>query len=226
MAEEILPEQGGHSEATLVYKIDKVDFKTFGVYVSKSTGIQDTPSLKEPQTVDWPDMHGIFIDMGAPRYNSREIELDCFIKADGKLDFFNKVRAFLQVFQKPGFRRLDFWIATKPLIYYVYLADGVEIDKQWHEGEMFGTFTLKLIDPFPIKRMLKQDGTQVNITLTSDKPVSIFWDVDVVTHDIMGEAVLSSHDYPVAGPHYPVIVGVIEEITNFTSNSDVIWNKY
>lgn len=224
MPEQILSEFAG-AESTLTYKIDGNDFLFYGVYVSASGGMQDAPSLKEPQTVNWPGSHGTVVDLAAPRYNNREIELDCFIKAAGKLDFFNKVRAFLQAFQKPGLRRLELWIATKPLVYLVYLSEGVNIEKQWHEDEMFGTFTLKLIDPHPVKRLLKVVGSAVSIQFTSANPISIFWGDGSVKHDLLDDVVLT-YNYASAGTYYPVVCGVIEEIEDFVHNAEVLWSKY
>lgn len=226
MPEQIFTEITGTETPSVVYKIDNVDFASFGVFVMKSSGMQDMPSLKEPQTVDWPGGHGTVVDLAAPRYNNREIELECFIQASGKLDFFNKVRAFLQAFQKPELRRLDLWIADKPQIFMVYLADGVSIEKQWHESDMFGTFTLKLIDPLPVKRLLKVTGTSASITLTSSNPISIYWGDGAKTLDVFGTAVTKTHTYT-SGTYYILIAGVIEEISGFTyAGLQMIWSKY
>lgn len=224
MPEQILNELAG-TESTLTYKIDGTSFLSYGVYVSASGGMQDAPSLKEPQTVNWPGSHGTVVDLAAPRYNNREINLDCFIRASGKLDFFHKVRAFLQAFQKPGLRRLELWIATKPLMYMVYLAEGVSIDKQWHASDMFGTFSLKLIEPSPIKRLLMQEGTQVTIEFKSENPIDIYWGDGTMNLGLL-DAVVVTHNYATPGPHYPLVCGVIEEMEDFIANSPILWSKY
>jgi hypothetical protein len=224
MPEQILNELAG-AESTLTYKIDGTSFLSYGVYVSASGGMQDAPSLKEPQTVNWPGSHGTVVDLAAPRYNNREINLDCFIRASGKLDFFHKVRAFLEAFQKPGLHRLELWIATKPLMYMVYLPNGVNIDKQWHTGEMFGTFSLKLIEPSPIKRLLMQEGTQVTIEFKSENPIDIYWGDGTMNPGLL-DVVAVTHNYTAPGPHYPLLCGVIEEIEDFITNSPIVWSKY
>lgn len=224
MPEQILNESFG-TESTLTYKLDGTSFLSYGVYVSASGGMQDAPSLKEPQTINWPGSHGTVVDLAAPRYNNREINLDCFIRASGKLDFFHKVRAFLQAFQKPKLRRLELWIATKPLMYMVYMADGVNIDKQWHDNEMFGTFSLKLIEPSPIKRLLMQEGTQVTIEFKSANPIDIYWGDGVENLGLLNEVVIT-HNYANPGPHYPLVCGVIEEVEDFIANSPILWSKY
>lgn len=228
MAEQVLTEISG-TESNLEYKIDGVSFTSFGVYVMSSSGMQNLPSIKESLTVDWPDGHGQIIDLSAPRYNYREIELECFIKASGKLDFFNKVRAFINAFQLPELRLLELSIASKPLLYYVYLANGVSIEKKWHDNEMFGTFTLNLIEPSPIKRLLICTGASCSFSFTSNNPIDIFWGDGSSEYNVMGTAVTKSKTYSGSATRYILLAGVIEEISAFTilsTNTDVVWSKY
>lgn len=225
MPEQIFNELSG-AESTLTYKIDGIDFLSYGVYVSASDGLQDAPSLKEPQTVNWPGSHGTVVDLAAPRYNNREIELDCFIRASGKLDFFTKVRAFLQAFQKPELRKLELWIANKPLVYMVYMADGVSIHKQWHADDMFGTFTIKLIDPLPIKRLLKRTGSVSVLNFASENPIDIYWGDGTKDLGKFGALVSITHTYPTNGTYYILVAGVIEEIEDFQTDAAFVWSKY
>jgi hypothetical protein len=46
-----------------------------------------------------------------------------------------------------------------------------------------------------------------------------------VDYDISGEDVAISHDYSQNGDYFPVITGCIDEITDFTTNAIVVWNK-
>ncbi|RYU93580.1 phage tail domain-containing protein [Emticicia agri] len=228
MPEQILDELSG-TESTLSYLIDGKNFLSeYGVYVSASGGMQDAPSLKEPQTVNWPGSHGTVVDLSAPRYNNREIELECFIKASGKMDFFTKVRAFQQAFQKPELRKLELRIIeNKPLIYMVYLADSITIEKQWHSEEMFGTFTLKLIEPSPVKRLLVRTGNTVSIQFASANPIDIYWGDGQKTLNVFGSDVNKTHNYSISGTYYILLCGVIEEISDFiAADTQTIWTKY
>ena len=158
MAEEILTEVSG-TEADLLYKLDGVNFLDFGVYVSESNGIIDGLAIKEPQITDWFGQHGQVVDLEAPRYQAREIELECFVYGSNKLEFYEKVRAFIQAFQKIGLRTLDLIIANKPLRFMVFVSDSMPFSKKWNAGGMVGTFSLKLKEPSPIKRLLKYNFT-------------------------------------------------------------------
>ncbi|WP_337043868.1 phage tail domain-containing protein [Emticicia sp. 17c] len=230
MPEETFTETTG-VEAALLYKIDGVDFLHYGVYVSASKGIVDMPSLKEPQTVDWPGSHGTVVDLSAPRYNAREIELECFMRASGKLDFFQKARAFIEVFQKPRLRKLELVIANKPLIYMVYLPEGIAFEKQWHTQEMFGTFTLKLVEPSPVKMLLKTTTTEpeqeIELEFHTQNPIDIYWGDGSSTLNALGLNLTKSHTYAVAGTYYVLFCGVIENITGFSGpNTEIVWSKY
>ncbi|WP_259016634.1 hypothetical protein [Emticicia fluvialis] len=218
----------GTESTGITYTIDGLEFLSdYGVYVTASKGMQDMPPLKEPQIVDWPDSHGTVVDLAAPRYTNRIIELECFMKASGKLDFFRKINTFLNAFQKPGLRRLDIRITDKPLIYMVYIADGVNIDKRWYQHEMFGTFTLKLVEPSPVKRLYVRTGITVSMTITTQNPIDIYWGDDKKTLNVFGNEVYVTHDYAGdPGPHFILLCGVIEEIKPIITNAEEVWNKY
>jgi hypothetical protein len=225
MAEQILTETSG-AETALSYKIDGVDFKNFGVYVSKSTGFFDGLTLKESQKTNWDGEHGEVIDLSAPRYNSREIVLECFISANGKLDFHLKVKTFLAAFYKPDLRKLEVVISNKPLIYMIYTPIAVDVEKKWNDGQMIGSFKLTLKEPQPIKRLLVKTGMSVSVTFTSNNPLNIYWGDGTKLLDTYGTAQTKTHTYATSGTYYILITGVIEEISNFTTNADVVWSKY
>lgn len=229
MAEQILSEIAG-TEAALSYKLDGVDFLSFNVWVSKSNGLVDALKMKEPQGRSWDGDHGSFVDLYSPRYESREIELECFIKASNKIDFYNKVTAFIKALQKPQLRRLDVIISNKPLIYMVYLAESVSIRKEWRSSDMIGTFSIKLIEPQPVKRLLKftavTGAMTVSMTLTTQNPVNIYWGDGSQLLDVYGDAITKTRVYASAGTYYILIAGVIEEISSFSTTAEVVWTKY
>lgn len=117
----------------------------------------------------------------------------------------------------------------KPLIYEVYNENGVSVSKQWRDELMVGTFSLKLQDPDPVKRILKFTQTDAatthTITLTSAKSVTIYWGDGTKTEDVYGTDISVSHTYPATGDYFAVIAGVIENITDFSTNGTIVWNK-
>lgn len=215
----------------LTYSIDGTDFKNWDIYVSESLGLLDRPKMKTPISVDWPDYHGEIVDLENKVLQPREITLNCFMKANGKIDFVTKLNKFLDVFSKSGTQRLRLDIdPTKPLIYEVYNENGIAINKRWNDDLMVGTFTLKLKEPDPVKRIvrhqrLSNDTKTLTITLTSTKAVTIFWGDGTQTNDVYGTDVTTSHEYASDGIFYAVIAGVIEDITDFSTNGNIVWNK-
>lgn len=213
------------------YLLDGVDFKTYGVYVSGSDGIMNRPKMKAPASLNWDNYHGESVDLSHKFYESREITLSCFIKAESKMDFIKKIAAFEQQFDKMGTNRLTIDVhPVKPLIYEVYCKDAIEISKEWSDELMVGTFKLKLIEPEPVKRILKyirvgESTKTCTITLTSTKYVNIYWGDGSVDYDISGDAVEITHDYSTNGDYFPVITGCIDEISSFDTNAIVVWER-
>lgn len=227
--EELLSELSSIKQLT--YIIDGEDFKDFGVFVSGSDGILDRPKIKKPVSFSWDNYHGNTVDLKNIIYDVREISLSCFIKADGKNDFADKLVKFLRIFDKPGTRRLMIDIhPTKPLVYEVYCEDSVNVKKKWNDGKMVGTFTLKLKEPEPVKRVLKhmRIGTSTRtctITISTDKLVNIYWGDGTSTFDVYGKNKTITHNYEENGEYFVVITGCIDEIQSFETNSIVIWTK-
>lgn len=232
----------------LAYLLDGVDFKTYGVGVSKGKGFTDGLKMKEPLKVEFNGYHGEVIDLTRPRYEAREITLECFIdRAGGKMAFVQAMMDFLEQFrakhQLPnntpagaelcaaGLHRLTLDIhPTKPLIYEVYLPDATNVDKEWNDKRMVGTFTLTLREPEPVKRVLKHMRTSeanksISLTITTSKLVNIYWGDGTTTQDVCGTNVTVTHDYSENGEYFAVITGVIEEIEAFSTNAIVVWNK-
>jgi hypothetical protein len=213
------------------YRLDGVDFKEYGVYVSESDGVVSRPKLKSMAAVSWDNYHGESVDLQHKFYEPREITLSCFIKAYSKNEFITKISTFEQLFNNKGTNRLIIDIhPIKPLIYEVYCKDEIAVSKKWNDELMVGTFKLKLIEPEPVKRILKHirvsDATKTcTITLTTLKLVNIYWGDGLVDFDVSGENLTLSHHYAQNGDYFPIVTGCIDEISAFTTNAIVVWNK-
>ena len=95
---------------------------------------------------------------------------------------------------------------------------------------MVGTFKLKLIEPQPVKRVLKHirisEATKTcSINISTHKLVNIFWGDGSVDEDISGSNIAISHKYKENGEYFPVITGCIDEIEAFQTNAIIVWNK-
>jgi PKD repeat protein len=218
----------------IVYKLDGIDIKTYGVYVSASDGLLSRPKPKANLQVDWADYNGTVVDLTKRLYEPRGIEIDFFIKGDSQADFLLKCNTFLSLFDALGTRRLEVFVENettpKPLVYEVYLSENVSVSKKWSSNKMVGTFSLKLKEPEPIKKVLKYIRTSsanktVSITVTSAKLINIYWGDLSKSYDVSGTAQTITHDYASNGTFYIVITGNIDEITSLTTTGTVVWNK-
>lgn len=220
--------------AQLEYFIEGINFTEFGMRVESSSGVLDLPKLKSPASVDWADYHGKVLDLSEKRYQEREITLNCWLKASGKMDFVERCNNLFSLFQKDGTQRLMISIhPTKPLVYEVYCEDGVAVSKSWHDDKMIGTFSLKLKEADPVKRVVRHqrinsNSAEVSIAFKSDKMINIYWGDGSVETDVYGDCTGSNaikHTYQSNGIYYIIVAGVIEDITDFKTNGIIVWNK-
>ncbi|MFB5946129.1 hypothetical protein [Albibacterium profundi] len=219
------------NKSDVSYILDNIDLNAWDIFVSSSEGIIDGLRMKQPFGVEWSDEHGETIDLSRPRFDVREIVLSCFMKAEGKQAFLVKSQNFLAQFRKPGTKRLVINAhPTKPLVYEVYMKDGLSIDKTWNNELMVGTFQLRLREPEPVKRVLmhvrNSTATKtVTITFSSNKMLNFYWGDGTKTLDVSGTDKTITHDYADDGEYHIIIAGVIEDITHFTTNAIIVWNN-
>jgi hypothetical protein len=217
---------------TVQYLIDGIDFKDFGVYVSDSEGVVNRPKLKQQEAQSWDDYHGTTIDLEHKFYEPREITLSCFIRANDRYDFANKLLIFEEIFNRKGTQRLTInALPAKPLIYEIYCKDEITVSKKWNNSLMVGTFKLKLIESEPVKRLLKHIYSNENqkasiVVVSSEKLFNIYWGDGKADFDLHGTEKTMIHDYEQQGEYYPLITGDIDKITLFVTNDIIIWNKY
>lgn len=110
------------------------------------------------------------------------------------------------------------------------MHDGVDPDKQWgqySDDVMVGTFTLKLVEDEPVKRVLRHIGTTANsvasISFSSYKMLNIYWGDGSHSYNVSGLNKTIEHTYTEPGEYDIIIAGVIEDITDFSTNDIVVW---
>lgn len=212
------------------YKLDNVELSTYGVRVKNTEGLHDLPKMKTPLTSDFPDRHGERVDLTSVFYEAREIELECWIEASSRADFLTKLNTFITTaLVKTGLRQLVVeYDTTKPLCFLCYFADGLNVTREtkWNAQRMFGTFTLKLREPEPFKKVLKFTATAesltCNLAFTTPKSVTVFWG-DGTSQAVNATSANLSKTYT-AGTYIIAIVGNANEITNVVTNATTIWS--
>jgi hypothetical protein len=208
------------------YYINGINFKTYGIYVSASSGVTSKLAVKDPLTVDYDDYNGVVYANTPKRYKERTITLECFIEASGENDFFKKANDFISNFERNGSQRFQITVGNYILPYEIVCNNAFDIYKKWDPDYMVGDFSLNLIEPEPVKKVLKFVGSgTASITVTSVKMLNIYWGDGTHNFDISGGTVTKTHDYTDSNDHIIIITGNIEDITDFSTNCIVIWNK-
>lgn len=217
---------------TLEYSIEGTTFASFGITVSGSLGVLDMPKAKDTLTVDIPGKSGVRAFDTKPAYQAREIILECWIKA-ATADLFNEnVLAFKTLLASAGTKQLVISGFAKPLVYMVQCNEGFVIRKKWAQGVVRGTFELKLMDLFPVKRVLKYDVLSAPDTLTiqdlhpTDNYWKIYWGDGTATVDLPAGLLDSiEHEYTSTGVKYIVIPdGATEGASINYGGAEVVWS--
>ena len=211
------------------YSINRIPFSQFGIEVRMGDGMLDKPTMKNIPEAERPDYHGMSVDLSNPKVSARELEFDCWLRASGPDDLFEKVTAFNAEFGKPETQQLRVDVLQKPLIFQVFSPDKLEIKKRWNANTNIAEFKLKMIEPDPLKKVLKHVRTdsgsaEVTVSFTSERTVHIYWGDGEITFDAFGVVELS-HTYAENGEYYPVIVGEIDTITSFSTSAIIVWSR-
>jgi len=207
----------------VAYSIDGNMFADYGVYVSGSTGITTVPKIKDPLTYNWGSVDGLDYHQDGVRYQERTIQLKCFMEAVSYADLIARSLAFFSLFIANRPLRLKIAAGTKPLVYEVICKDSITLDPDLSHGEKcVGTFTIKLVEPEPVKRVLSGGGT-ATITIQSKTPVNIYWGDGSHTYDVSGNNVQASLSHS-SGSEI-IITGEPNDFTNFSSNKTTIWSR-
>ena len=210
----------------LNYTINALSFTSIGLYVAESEGVIDLPAPKEYFGVEWPDAHGLVLDLSRPRYKERVITLDCAMIATGPENLILQLNALNQELRKPGTKRLRINpIGAKPLVYEVYSSGAVEVKKKWRDGKIWAQLTLNLTEPQPRKLVYTATGT-ASLIITSPSPIALYWG-DGTSEYVQGVSQTKTHTYggSAGATYYLIVSGEIEAatLTNLT-NLTLLWD--
>lgn len=203
------------------YSIDGNNFRKYGVWVSSSSGLVSRPAIKSPLTYSWGNSNGTDYFADGVRYKEREITLQCFIEASTYIGLINNALAFFGLFAQNGTRRLRVVAGEKVLPYEVFCKDEIALAPEWSaQGRCVGTFTLKLIEPEPVKRVLTGGG---QIVIASKHPVNIYWGNGSHSFDVGGNG--AEVTVTGGGNDETIITGEPNEFTTFRSTLSTIWSR-
>lgn len=160
----------------VIYSVNGKLFKEYGMYISDSEGLFDALKRKKLLAYEWPEYNGVSINLENPKFEERTIALKGFVVGDNWLDMKNKFDVIIKEFQQPGTQRLMIEpFGIKPLLYEVFLYEDVKLTKSFREGKMVGVFSIKLVEPNPLKIVYFTDLEIVNIAFSSNYETEVFW---------------------------------------------------
>ncbi len=147
----------------LKWSINGRDFSEFGINVSESKGVLDKLKPRERNSYAWAEYHGKQFDLSKPFYETREMELQCWLRASDSDTLTENFNSFLALFDTRSTKRFTIEpFGNKEYAYEVLLNGPAELTKEFRDGEMYGNFSLKIIEPNPIKRFLKLPWIPLN----------------------------------------------------------------
>ena len=204
------------------YSINGKYFKDYGVYISSSDGLFDSLKRKKVNTYDWAEYHGQSVDLSSPKFEAREITLKGFVVGDSWVSMKFRFDTIISELQKAKTQRLLIEpFGLKPLPYEVYMEDSSELQKTFSDGKMVGIFTLKLIEPNPIKKVLRVNGNMLRLSYNSDTETEISYG-NGEKYIAYSNASLSK---VLPSGSIVVIAGNIENISNLITDAEVLWER-
>lgn len=160
----------------LKWSINGRDFAEFGINVSESKGVLDKLKPRERNSYTWAEYHGKQFDLSKPFYEAREMELQCWLRASDSDTLTENFNSFLALFDTRSTKRFTIEpFGNKEYAYEVLLNGSADLTKEFRDGEMYGSFTLKLIEPNPIKKILKTTLDSFKLSYEIDSETEIFF---------------------------------------------------
>jgi hypothetical protein len=167
----------------VVYNLNGKYFKDYDIFISSSDGMFDGLKPKKQNTYDWAEYSGVASDINQKLiFEVRKFTLTGFVKGS---DFDSMINNFWAVFSelnKSGRQRLTVEpFGMKTRIYDINIEEAPEINKTFKNGACFATFTIKLIEQKPIKKILYTEKSNLQLSFNSSKWIEINIDGDIST---------------------------------------------
>lgn len=115
---------------TGLWRIDGIDlWSTYGIAISAASAeFLKYPPKKESITHDWGDSNGIDVDLQRIYLGAREGVITFFIFANTSQEYFDRHDAFINLWLKPGTRRLEL-ASHNNRSYFIYYKETNNYDQ-------------------------------------------------------------------------------------------------
>ena len=204
----------------VIYSLNGQKLKDYKVYISESKGLLDKLKPKNRVSYDWAEYHGKAVDTSPAKYEEREITLSGWIEGENWQEIKRNFDRLLSEFDKEGLVRLVVDFGDK-LVFDVYLYDGVELNKNFSQGQTIGKFTLKMKEPNPIKKTLSIGRGRFNLKFTA-----LSWvDININGKNRSMKGNVDIHEDLSENENYITIAGNLEDIKNLETNATILWEN-
>lgn len=217
------------------YLINDFRFSDNNIIVASSTGVIDFPKYKNITKRDWAERNGYIVDTDMLRLDARTIKLDCTVYANKLDEFMSILRKLYSQFNGLETLKIEFIGTGIELLFSVYLDGGITVTKEWREADMYGKFSMKLVESEPQKKIYivpAEPFREVKYTFTyiSTSPFSVYscgmkQKMYAPAAEKEGEITITlrGNEY---GNDYLIIAGNIDDITDLKMpNSKLIWDR-
>lgn len=204
----------------VIYSLNGQKLKDYKVYISESKGLLDKLKPKNRVSYDWAEYHGKAVDTSPAKYEEREITLSGWIEGENWQEIKRNFDRLLSEFDKESLVRLVVDFGDK-LVFDVYLYDGVELNKNFSQGQTIGKFTLKMKEPNPIKKTLSIGRGRFNLKFTALSWVDI--NINGKNRSLKGN--VDIHEDLSEDENYITIAGNLEDIKNLETNATILWEN-
>jgi len=201
--------------------IDYIDIATFGIRLLKSEGEFNAPKVKRPLMHNWPDEHGLDIDLSTNQLETRKIVFKMIMESSSVSEFDENINLFSEILNASGLRV----ISLPHLFFPMFLALDAEMDvvllNSLNTGNIVHEINLEFIEPFPRGRFFIQDNSvlTVSFTISSSSTLRVHWG-DSTSEVVFGNTQAISHTYISESiPHY---IGIFGNITDISTLTDLV----
>lgn len=159
------------------YSLNGIKFRDYNIFISSGfRSLFSGLKLRDNTSYVWNGYNGAQSDpTEKPMFAPREIVLVGWVEGESWIQMKNRFDTIILEFSNPGTQRLICEAyGEKTIVCDVKLKDGVpDLEGKTKDGKNIGVFTLKMVEENPIKKILRLEASELQLSFKSGKWVDI-----------------------------------------------------
>ncbi len=202
-----------------LYLVNGNNLATWKAFVVKSDGFHDLPQRKENLSWNWPDEHGLEIDLSAVYFEPQEYALELIMYDTTYAALQANIKLLLAELTKTGLQHIK--MAGIPGVFQFHVPGKVAITKLTGVLQAQSAVRVEFspVNPYPVTRQFWTTKTGAGQTsqlyIITNKPLSINWGDGYVQSLAAGTHTVI-RTYVGAGTYCIVVYGGVDGITTIT----------